>query len=208
MHTQGRNMINLDCSPTLILIDCQEGFKDWDRWGGNRNNTELEQNLLQLLQLWRSNNLPIVHVVHHSQDPNSLLRRDKPSGEIWPELEPVALEKLIVKRENSAFIDTELEVHLCRSNTKQLVIAGLTTNHCVSTTVRMAGNMGFDAHLVGEACATFDRVGPDGIKHSAQLIHDIALSDLHGEFCQVVGLTELLSDSNHRLGMSGEFTGT
>jgi hypothetical protein len=57
----------------------------------------------------------------------------------------------------------------------------------------MAGNMGFDVRLVGEACATFDRVGPDGSTYAAQLIHDIALSDLHGEFCQVVGIGEWLT---------------
>jgi len=177
--------------PTLILIDCQEGFKDWDFWGGNRNNPDLEQNLLDLLGLWRSNEWPVVHVVHHSQDPNSILRRDKASGDIWPELTPTAEEPVIVKRENSGFIGTELEVHLRRTHTSQLVIAGLTTNHCVSTTTRMAGNMGFDVQLVGDACATFDRIGPDGIKNDAQLIHDISLSDLHGEFCQVIDMKDL-----------------
>ncbi|MBT4239312.1 cysteine hydrolase [Oceanospirillaceae bacterium] len=178
----------------LILIDCQQGFKDWDYWGANRNNPALEHNLLQLLNHWRANQLPIVHVVHHSRDVNSLLRRDKSSGEIWPELTPIAGEELIVKRENSSFIGTELEVYLRRNHINQLAIAGLTTNHCVSTTVRMAGNMGFDVRLVGEACATFDRVGPDGSTYAAQLIHDIALSDLHGEFCQVVNIGELLTN--------------
>ena len=84
-------------------------------------------------------------------------------------------------------------MYLRRNHINQLAIAGLTTNHCVSTTVRMAGNMGFDVRLVGEACATFDRVGPDGSTYAAQLIHDIALSDLHGEFCQVVGIGEWLT---------------
>ena len=45
----------------------------------------------------------------------------------------------------------------------------------------MLGNTGFDVRLVGEACATFDRVGPDGSTYAAKLIYDIALSDLHGE---------------------------
>ena len=170
----------------LILIDCQQAFKDWDYWGANRNNLALERNLLKLLNHWRTHQLPIAHVVHHNRDVNSLLRRDKSSGEIWPELTPIEGEELIVKRENSSFIGTELEVYLRRNHINQLAIAGLTTNHCVSTTVRMAGNMGFDVRLVGEACATFDRVGPDGSTYAAQLIHDIALSDLHGEFCQVV----------------------
>ena len=52
----------------------------------------------------------------------------------------------------------------------------------------------FDVRVVGEACATFDRLGPDGSTYAAQLIHDIALSDLHGEFCQVVDIGELLTN--------------
>ena len=66
------------------------------------------------------------------------------------------------------------------------MIVGLTTNHCVSTTARMAGNLGFATWVVSDATATFDRVGPDGVKHLAEHIHAIALSDLHGEFATVV----------------------
>jgi nicotinamidase-related amidase len=66
------------------------------------------------------------------------------------------------------------------------VIAGISTNHCVSTTTRMAGNLGFTTWVVSDATATFDRVGPDGINYSAEQIHAIALSDLHGEFATVV----------------------
>jgi nicotinamidase-related amidase len=183
--------MNAHDTPTLILIDCQEGFKDWNYWGGNRNNPCLEQNLQSLLVLWRTKQWPVVYIVHHSRDPNSILRRDKSSGDIWPELAPRENEPVIVKRENSSFIGTELEVYLRRHNANKLVLAGLTTNHCVSTTTRMAGNMGYDVQLVGDACATFDRIGPNGVKYDAQLIHEVCLSDLHGEFCQVVGISEL-----------------
>ena len=100
----------------LILIDCQQGFKDWDHWVANRNNPALERNLLKLLNHWRTHQLPIAHVVHHSRDVNSLLRRDKSSGEIWPELTPKVGEKLIVKSENSSSIGTNLEVYLRRNH--------------------------------------------------------------------------------------------
>jgi nicotinamidase-related amidase len=97
------------------------------------------------------------------------------------------------RRVNNCFIGTSLEAELRAACHGTLVIVGLTTNHCVSTTARMAANLGFDTWVVSDATATFDRVGPDGLRYPAEQIHAIALSDLHGEFATVVDTESLLS---------------
>jgi nicotinamidase-related amidase len=50
----------------------------------------------------------------------------------------------------------------------------------------MAGDLGFATWVVSDATATFDRTGPDDVAHSAEEIHAVALSDLHGEFATVM----------------------
>lgn len=171
-------------STTLLIIDLQRGFED-PRWG-RRNNPFLEQSAAELLRAWRSAGRAVVHVRHMSTDPSSPLRPGQPGNDFRPETAPKAGEAVIEKRVNSAFIGTSLDADLRNAGCSGLVIMGLTTNHCVSTTARMAGNLGFDTWVVSDATAAFDRVGPSGIRHPAEDVHAMALSDLHGEFATVV----------------------
>jgi len=178
-------MASLEPTPsTLLVVDLQEGF-DAPSWG-RRNNPHLEQRVADLLRVWRATRRPVVHVRHMSTDPSSPLRPGQPGNAFKPETAPVAGEAVIEKSVNSAFIGTSLEIDLRRAGCRGLIIVGLTTNHCVSTTARTAGNLGFVTSVVSDATATFDRVGPDGIEYRAELIHAMALSDLHGEFATVV----------------------
>jgi nicotinamidase-related amidase len=84
---------------------------------------------------------------------------------------------------NSAFIGTALEAHLRAHQIDTVVVVGITTDHCVSSTVRMAANLGFTVIVVSDATATFERTGPDGDYHSAELMHRVALASLHDEYC-------------------------
>ena len=105
---------------------------------------------------------------------------------------PVEGERLYWKSVNSAFIGTSLEDDLRQAGIGTLVVVGLTTNHCVSTAVRMAGNLGFEMFIVSNATATFDRAGLDGRIRPAAEIHAAALSDLAEEFATVVDTAVVL----------------
>ena len=175
----------------LLVIDVQKGF-DTPGWG-RRNNPEAENVIASLLEAWRAAGWPVLHAQHVSVEPGSALGPGQPGVDIKPEAAPREGEPLFQKSVNSAFIGTGLEDHLRSGGIESLVMVGLTTNHCVSTTARMAGNLGFKTFVVEDATATFDRVGPDGVLHPAELVHSVSLANLHDEFATVVHSSEVLS---------------
>ena len=180
----------------LLVIDVQQGFDD-PSWG-RRNNPAMEARVAELLAAWRARRRPVLHARHMSTLPASPLRPGQPGNDFKTGAEPRPDEPVIEKRVNSCFIDTPLDEHLRQSGIGGLVLAGLTTNHCVSTTARMAGNLGYTVWVVSDATAAFDRTGPDETVYTAELVHEMALSDLHGEFATVIDSRSLLVAAGRR----------
>lgn len=168
----------------LLVIDVQRGFDD-AKWGP-RNNPNAEIVIAELIGYWRANGRPVIHVAHDSTEPTSPLSPGQPGNQFKLEAVPVSGEAIYRKSVNSAFIGTALEADLRSRGIGDLVLIGLTTNHCISTTARMAGNLGFRTYVVSDATATFDRLGLDGTIRPANQVHAAALSDLHGEFATVI----------------------
>ena len=184
-------MLHVPADAALLVIDVQQGFDD-PTWGP-RNNPGAEGNIARLLASWRAAGRPVLHVRHDSASPGSPLWPGQSGNGFKPEAAPAAGEAIHPKSVNSAFIGTRLEDDLRRRGVGALVIVGLTTNHCVSTTARMAGNLGFATIVVSDATATFDRQGLDGRVRPAAEVHASALSDLHGEFATVADTGAVLS---------------
>lgn len=178
--------------PALLLIDIQKGLDDIAHYGGHRNNLQAEVNARKILNFWRNHKLPIFHIKHNATNPNSRLIKGQTGNEFKDIVKPLPNEMIIEKQVNSAFIGTDLKEQLEELAIKKVVIVGLTTDHCVSSSVRMAGNLGFITFLVSDATATFDKIGPDGTKFTAEMIHEIELASLHNEFATVLRTDELL----------------
>jgi len=189
-------------STALLLVDIQNGFSHPTYWGTTRSNPQFEENISRLLSIIRAHSdTYIIHVAHHSTNLNSALHptsvvNNIPGITFMPYATPNESEPIITKNVNSAFIGTNLEQMLRNRNIRTLLIAGLTTDHCVSTTTRMAGNLGVcdvkseggekgRVILVGDATATHERG-----KWDAETVQAVHLESLK-EFAEVMTMKEV-----------------
>ena len=178
-------------NPALLLVDIQKAFLEKDYPGLIRNNENAEFICGKILKKWRTLDLPIIHVRHSSTNPESKLHKSRPGFKFNDYVTPLETEMVLTKEVNSAFIGTNLENILIKSHIDTLVIVGMTTNHCISTTVRMSGNLGFDTYLISDSTACYNTKGMNGEIIDCNTIYNSALASLQEEFATVIDSKEL-----------------
>ncbi|KIJ53978.1 hypothetical protein M422DRAFT_24971 [Sphaerobolus stellatus SS14] len=182
----------------LLLIDLQKGFDTDTIWFGlpPRSTPSFEKNVTALLSQFRTLGCPnIIHVFHSSTHPDSPLHPSNKEGHAFAAYgTPLPGELLIEKNVNSAFIGTNLEQIIRERGIEKLFVLGLTSDHCVSTTIRMAGNLGVanEIILIGDATATFGKADWD-----AETVKSVHLASLNHEFCIVKNTEDVLKSLNH-----------
>jgi nicotinamidase-related amidase len=174
----------------LLPIDVQRGFDDpsWpQRW-----NEEMEANGRALLAHWRAAGAPVIHVRHDSVQPGSTLAPGHWGNAFRDGFAPIGDEPVVSKSVNSAFIGTDLDLRLRRLGIKRIVTFGISTDMCVSTTIRTGANMGWAFTLVADACDCFDLPGLDGATIPARAIQDAHVATLAMEFCEVTTTARMI----------------
>ncbi|HST36046.1 MAG TPA: cysteine hydrolase family protein [Allosphingosinicella sp.] len=174
----------------LMPIDVQRGFDDpsWPpRW-----NAEMEANGKALLAHWRAAGAPIIHVRHDSVQEGSSLAPGHWGNDFRDGFAPLGDEPVVSKSVNSAFIGTDLDLRLRRLGVERIVTFGISTDMCVSTTIRTGSNLGWRMILVPDACDCFDLPDGAGGTIPARTIQAAHVATLAAEFCETVSTAELL----------------
>lgn len=189
-------MPNLDrCA--LVIVDVQKGFDDLSYWSptGRRNNPACERNAAALVEEWRANGRPVIFVRHDSDTAGSPLEPGQDGNAFKPELTGQP-DLLVTKGTNSAFYgEPDLHAWLQDRGMTGFAVCGIQTNHCVETTARMGGNLGYEVRFVADACHTFDRLDPSGDLMTADELTRATVTSLHGEFADVVNTADLFDAS-------------
>ncbi|PUB17304.1 cysteine hydrolase family protein [Yoonia sediminilitoris] len=168
----------------LIVIDMQRDFLEPGGFGeALGNDVSLLRAIIpttsDLMALCRNKGVAVIHTREcHKPDLSDLpaAKRDRgaprlrigdpgPMGRILvadadgaaivPELMPTGTELVIDKPGKGAFYATPLMAHLTSHGIKSLILAGVTTEVCVQTTMREANDRGFDCLLIEDATESY-----------------------------------------------------
>lgn len=175
----------------LVVVDVQEGFDE--PWWGPRDNPACDDNIAALLEAFAATGRPLVYVQHSSPSLESPLFPGQPGHALKEYLEGFEPTLLVTKQVNSSFHGSpDLDAWLRGEGIGEVVVCGITTNHCCETTARVGGNLGYTVTFVLDATHTFDRTGPDGTTLTAAELARATATNLHGEFATVVSTAEVL----------------
>ncbi len=180
-------------STALLVIDVQMALAHEDAAGAERSCPEAEENIVALLEKFRSSEDHVIHIHHHGTDPDDTFHPDAPGSAVQPVAAPVEGEPIIIKTGSSGFVGTPLQDILQDSGIDRVILCGATANHCVESTTRSAADLGFQPIYVADAVWTYSISGPDGVSHSADQIHSVSMATLEGELASVMRTKDILA---------------
>ena len=175
----------------LVVVDVQRGFDEPDVFG-ERDNPACEDNVAALIAAWRSAERPIVFVRHDWEESGAPLEPGSP-GHAFKAVVSGTPDLLVTKTVHSAFLGTpDLAAWLHDRDLEGIVVCGITADHCVSTTVRMGADLGFDVILAADATHAFARTGPAGEAIAAETVSLVTIASLDDEFATVAATADLV----------------
>ncbi|PXV67997.1 nicotinamidase-related amidase [Dysgonomonas alginatilytica] len=169
----------------LVIIDIQNDYFT----GGNMPLVGSEEAVLNaklVLEQFRKEGLPVIHIQHVSDRPGSIFFVPGTKGvEIHSEVAPLESEKIIVKHYPNSFRETELSDYLKSKGISDLVICGMMTSMCVDATTRAAKDFGYNCTVIGDACAA-PNLEINGKPVSGENVHNAFLAALNYFYATVV----------------------
>ncbi|MDI6453620.1 cysteine hydrolase family protein [Peloplasma aerotolerans] len=170
----------------LLVVDMQKALIDEQPI--NRN--ELIQNINEMIDFCRLKNVDVIFVRHQDNQEGSPLVKDTSGWQIYKELHLNTHDKIIDKKYNSAFYQTDLKDYLISKSIENIILVGMQTEYCIDATCKSAFDLGYHVYLPKGFNSTFNSTyvkGEDIINmYNEEIWHGFAdvieFSDLKDRF--------------------------
>ena len=173
----------------LVIIDMQMEMQHRISSGRELVNPDAPDRIAQLLAAFRRRGLPVLHIRHSDENPQSPFHPGSVGYAPMPCAEAVANEPVFVKKTSSGFASTNLADYLRDKGIRDLVVAGAVAGFCVNSTVRAGADLGFKMTVVRDAVLGFDMPSAN---LSASTIFEVTMAHLESDFADVVESSVIL----------------
>jgi nicotinamidase-related amidase len=170
---------------TLILINTQKVLED------SPHNTDVVENIKKILNRWRQEKRPVIHVRHISNNPESLFFSKSNSADFIESLKPTDDEATFEKEKASVLSSLKVQEFLNTKNFPKTLLVGFTGSDCIEASARSLSEQGFETFVVTDASASLDIIGPDGGLHKAERVHKLAMANIHAYSAKVIKTEEI-----------------
>lgn len=173
----------------LIIIDMQMEMQHRIQAGRDCVNADAPIRIAALADAFRQQGLPVIHIRHRDDNPESPLHAEAAGYPPMPCAEATEGEAVFVKQTSSAFASTDLAAHLRKRGVSNLVVTGAVAGFCVNSTVRNGADLGFDMTVVRDAVIGFDLPAAG---QTAQVIFDVTMAHLEADFARLVDASAVM----------------
>ncbi|MER2107321.1 MAG: cysteine hydrolase family protein [Solibacillus sp.] len=179
----------------LIIVDIQNDYFPNGKMVLS-NPEKAAANAAKVLASFRQHNKEnIFHVQHIAASPElGFFLPDTEGAAIHEAVQPESDEQLIVKHFANSFLNTDLESKLKANGVTKVVVVGMMTHMCIDATVRAAVDLGFEATLLEDACATTNIAYGDQVVPAAQ-VHTAFVGALSGMYATVISTDAFLQNN-------------
>lgn len=175
----------------LLIIDVQN-----DYFAGGKSelcNPEVALgNIKKLLEHFRAEHLPVIHVQHiNTKEGSNFFLPNTEGVSIHKKLTPQEGEHLVIKHAPNSFFETNLLDIIKDSGITELIICGMMSHMCIDTTTRACKDYGIKVTLIADACAT-KNLSWEKQTIPGETVHQVFMASLNGMFATVRNTSEFL----------------
>ncbi|HEG1825461.1 TPA: isochorismatase family protein [Enterobacter cloacae] len=188
---------SLSASQTaLIVVDIQNEYYAGKDFRGQMvipDGDKVLKNSQKLVSYAHQKRMPVYFVRHVAPKDSPLFAEGSVYAKFHQDLQPSARDAIITKATPSSFVGTDLDAQLKKKGIKKVIVIGLMTHMCISSTARDAVPLGYNVIIPEDATATRDLDDGQGGVVDHKALQRAALAGVADVFAEIMTTKDVMA---------------